>query len=46
MSSDDGRGPLDDIESGLDALVLVDVAREVLDAVDTEALQGDRKSVV
>jgi hypothetical protein len=41
MSSDDGRGPLDDIESGLDALVLVDIAREVLDAVDTEALQGD-----
>lgn len=36
-----GGGPLDDIESGLDALVMVDVARELLEAIDLEALQED-----
>jgi len=38
--SDGGNGPLDDVESGLDALVVVDVARELLEAVDVEALQS------
>lgn len=35
-----GDGALDSIDDGLDALVLVDVARELVDAVDFEALQN------
>lgn len=41
MSEDASDGdPFDSVDTGLDALTLADVARDLLDAVDVEALQG------
>ncbi|WP_254535617.1 hypothetical protein [Halomarina litorea] len=39
--TDDAGGALDSVESGLDALTLVEVAADILEAIDVEALQGD-----
>ena len=38
--SDEQNDALDSLDTGLDALVLVDVARELLEVVDVEALQN------
>ncbi|MWG33644.1 hypothetical protein [Halomarina oriensis] len=41
MSEDSPDGdPLDSVDTGLDALTLVDVARDLFEAIDVEALQN------